>query len=245
MSRMIDLIRQSQAPANVMRAASKGALNLPAGEMIEILVYLTTNPLFAEQAKMTLAGWDEASSIAACQDANTPRAVLDYFVSPDNHRPKLIPALLDNPAVPEAALMEMAQTASRELVDSMLASARVQKSPHILHSLGTNIHLTPEEGDRLKAVLQARKGRRNTSWSMPPRSPPRRARPSSWWAARCTTRTAWPPLPLCRSRPRPSLHPPPRPRPCRLPPWMRRRSRCARPKPAPASVSPPCRRSRA
>ncbi|HYX69665.1 MAG TPA: hypothetical protein VE825_11070 [Terriglobales bacterium] len=152
---MIDLIRQSQAPANVMRAASKGALNLPAGEMIEILVYLTTNPLFAEQAKMTLAGWDEASSIAACQDANTPRAVLDYFVSPDNHRPKLIPALLDNPAVPEAALMEMAQTASRELVDSMLASARVQKSPHILHSLGTNIHLTPEEGDRLKAVLQA------------------------------------------------------------------------------------------
>jgi len=152
---MIDMIRQSAAPVNVMRAASKGALSLPPAEMIEILVYLTTNPLFAEQAKMTLAGWDEASSIAACRDPQTPRAVLDYFVSPDNHRPKLIPALLDNPTVPEAALMEMAQTASRELVDMMLASARVQKSPHILHSLGSNVHLTPEESAKLHAELQA------------------------------------------------------------------------------------------
>jgi hypothetical protein len=153
--RMIDMIRQSAAPVNVMRAASKGALSLPPEEMIEILVYLTTNPIFAEQARMTLAGWDEASSIAACRDPNTPRQVLDYFVSPDNRRPKLVPALLDNPTVTEAALMEMAQTASRELVDMMLASARVQKSPHVLHSLGTNVHLTPEEGAQLKAALAA------------------------------------------------------------------------------------------
>ncbi|HXZ28824.1 MAG TPA: hypothetical protein VEG08_12600 [Terriglobales bacterium] len=155
MARMIDLIRQSQAPANVMRAASKGALSVPPAEMIEILVYLTTHPLFAEQARMTLAGWDEASSLAACRDPQSPREVLDYFAAPANRRPRLMPALLENAAVPEAALMEMAQTASRELVDMMLASARVQKSPHILHALGTNIHLTPEEAAQLKAALAA------------------------------------------------------------------------------------------
>ena len=153
MSRMIDLIRQSQAPANVMRAASKGALSLPPSEMIEILVFLTTNPLFAEQAKMTLAGWDEASSIAACGDPNTPREVLDYFLKPDNRRPKLMPALLDNPSSPENVLMDMAQTASRELVDMMLASTRVKQSSHLLLALSTNIHLTPEEGEQLKAAL--------------------------------------------------------------------------------------------
>ena len=153
MSRMIDLIRQSQAPANMMRAASKGALSLPPAEMIEILVYLTTNPLFAESARMTLAGWDEASSIAACRDPNSPREVLDYFLAPDNRRPKLMPALLDNPSSPESALIDIAQTASRELVDMMLASARVKQSSHLLHALSTNIHLTPEEGELLKATL--------------------------------------------------------------------------------------------
>lgn len=154
MSRMIDLIRHSQAPANVMRAASKGALSLPAGEMIEILVYLTTNPIFAEQAKMTLAGWDEASSIAACKDPQTPREVLEYFLRPENRRPPLMPALLENPTSPEAALLDMSQTASRELLDTMLASERVKKSAHVLHALGTNVHLTPEEGELLKAALQ-------------------------------------------------------------------------------------------
>ena len=155
MSRMIDLIRQSAVPANVMRAASKGALSLPAAEMIEILVYLTTNPIFAEQAKMTLAGWDEASSIAACADPNTPREVLEYFVAPANRRPRLVPALLENPSVPEAALLDTAQTASRELVEMMLASARVRKSSHLLHALGTNVHLTPEESAELNAARLA------------------------------------------------------------------------------------------
>ena len=60
MPRMIELMRQSSVPANVMRSAARGALALPPPEMIEILVFLTTNSLFAEQAKMTLAGWDEA-----------------------------------------------------------------------------------------------------------------------------------------------------------------------------------------
>lgn len=153
MSRMIDLIRQSAAPANVMRAASKGALSLPPVEMIEILVYLTSNPVFAEDAKMTLAGWDEASSIAACRDPNAPHEVLDYFLAPQNRRPKLMPALLENPSSPEAALMDMAQTASRELVEMMLGSERVKKSSHLLHALGTNVHLTPEESEQLKAAL--------------------------------------------------------------------------------------------
>src|SRR5512135_839828 len=135
MPRMIELMRQSAVPANVMRSAARGALALPPPEMIEILVYLTTNPVFAEQAKMTLAGWDEASSLLVASDPSTPKAVLEYLVAPQNRRPRLIPTLLENTAVEEAHLLDMAQTESRELVDMLLASERVRKSSHVLHAL--------------------------------------------------------------------------------------------------------------
>jgi hypothetical protein len=153
MARMIELIKQSAVPANVMRSAAKGALALSAAEMVEILVVLTANPVFAEQAKMTLAGWDEKASIAICSDPATPWEVLEYFIAPENRRPKLLPALLENPSVREARLVDLAQTPSREIVDMMLASPRVRCSKDVLHALATNHHLSREEYEQLKAAL--------------------------------------------------------------------------------------------
>ena len=153
MPRMIELIKQSAVPANMMRTAAKGALNVPADEMIEILVYLAGHAIFGEQAKMTLASWDEKSALAVASNPATPWEVLEYLVAPENRRPRLVPALLENPTVREVRLQEMAQTASRELVDLMLASLRVRKSKDILHALGTNAHLNEHEVAALKAAL--------------------------------------------------------------------------------------------
>ena len=154
MPRMIELMRQSAVPANVMRSAARGALALPPPEMIEILVYLTTNPVFAEQAKMTLAGWDEPSSLLVASDPSTPKEVLEYMVDPQNRRPRLIPTLLENPSVEEKYLLDMAQTESRELVNVLLTSGRVRKSSHVLHALATNPHLSPEESAKVRELLQ-------------------------------------------------------------------------------------------
>src|SRR3954467_15432776 len=153
MARMIDLIKQSAVPANVMRSAAKGALALSSAEMVEILIFLTGNPLFAEQAKMTLAGWDERASIAICSDPATNWEVLQYFCAAENRRPKLVPALLENSSVREATLQEMAQTPSREIVDMMLKSPRVRRSKDVLHALASNHHLSREEYAELKAAL--------------------------------------------------------------------------------------------
>jgi hypothetical protein len=155
MSRMIDLMRQAAVPSHIMRSAALGSLSLPPAEMIEILVYLTANPVFGKQARMTLAGWDEESSIAAAADPNTPREVLAYLVAPQNRRPKLVPALLENPSVEEPVLLEMAQADSRELVEMMLASARVRRSSNVLHALLSNPHLSPEEEQQARAALAA------------------------------------------------------------------------------------------
>ncbi len=154
MPRMIELMRQSAVPANVMRSAARGALALPPSEMIEILVHLTTNPVFAEQAKMTLAGWDEASSLLVAGDPSTPLEVLEYFIHSQNRRPKLMPTLIENTAIDEKHLLGLAQTESRELVDMLLASKRVLKSANVLHALATNPHLTPEELERVQQALK-------------------------------------------------------------------------------------------
>lgn len=153
MPKMIELIRQSAVPANVVRSAARGALTLPPGEMLEILVFLTASPIFGEQARMTLAGWDEAASISVAADPQTPWEVLSYMVTPENLRPRLLPALLENPSVREAAMLELAQKNSREIITTMLASNRVKRSDHLLHALLANPVLTDNESKQVSACL--------------------------------------------------------------------------------------------
>jgi len=154
---MFELIRQNAVPAAVMRSAAKGALSVSAAEMIEILVYLTRNPVFGQEAKMTLAAWDEASALAAVSGP-APQEVLDYFWSEQNRRPPLMPALIENPQVPVQELERAAPAASRELLDMMMASARVQASASVLRALIENPHLLPLEMERIKAALGAGEG---------------------------------------------------------------------------------------
>ena len=123
MPRMIDVIRSSGASANVMQTAARGALHVPPQEMIEILVYLATQTkIFAERARLTLAGWDEASSLAAASDPRTPKEVLAYMVAPGNLRPRpavrkgilgpghpCCPEVVNRPQLPFAAVFRRGQ----------------------------------------------------------------------------------------------------------------------------------------
>lgn len=155
MSRMIDLIRASAVPSNLMQSASKGSLSVPPREMIEILVYLAVhNKIFAPQAQITLASWDEAASRAAAGDSSAPKEVLNYLISPKNLRPVLLPALLANLSVSAESLVELAEGASREVVEVMLKSERVSGSPAILNALLTNPHLTGIQGESIRNLLQ-------------------------------------------------------------------------------------------
>lgn len=153
MARMLEMIRQSAVPANLMRSASRGALALPASEMLEILVYLTTHPMFGEQARMTLAGWDEQSAIEIASDPSTAPEILDYLVRPNNLRPNLLPALLENGSLPEQRLQELAQSVSPQLVALMLVNERVRKSANVLHALETNDNLEPAQLESIRELL--------------------------------------------------------------------------------------------
>jgi hypothetical protein len=155
MSRMIDLIRVSALPSNLMQSASKGSLSVPPQEMIEILVHLAVhNKIFGQQAQLTLAGWDEAASRAAASNPSTPKEVLNYLISPANLRPVLLPSLLANPSVSVDSLVDLASSAGREVVEALLKSERVSGSSVILHALLSNPHLSGIQGETIRNLLQ-------------------------------------------------------------------------------------------
>ena len=146
MARMIDLIRNSRLPSNLMQFAACGALSVPPGETIEILVHLALhNNLFGAQAGLTLAGWDEKASRAVAADPKTSPEVLGYFVSMENLRTCLLPALAENPSVSEESLDRLAMAGSRPIVEVLLKSARVMNSPRLLEALQSNPNLSPNE----------------------------------------------------------------------------------------------------
>jgi hypothetical protein len=146
MPRMLEMIRNSQVPSNLMQSAARGALSVPAEEMIEILVYLAVHhKLFGERARLTLAGWDDEASLAAAADPKTSAEVLGYFISPENLRPRLLPALAENSSVGEEALAALAVSGSRAVVEILLSSARVMNSVQLLRALQSNANLRPNE----------------------------------------------------------------------------------------------------
>ena len=154
MARKIDEIRASKLPSNMMQFAARGALSVPPAENIEILVYLARhNKVFGDLARMTLAGWDEKASLAAAADPQTPAEVLAYLISPDNLRPKLLPALLENPSVREEQLTKLALSAARELIEMMLQSQRIRGCKTTLDALKSNPYVKKEEGQEIARLL--------------------------------------------------------------------------------------------
>jgi hypothetical protein len=150
MAPILELIKKNAVPVNVMRSAARGALPLPPDETLEVLVYMAQHPLFGQDARMTLAGWDAQAALEVLSKDTAMPEVLLYYWQPENRRPVLMPALIENPAIPENLLMELADTASRETVKMLLASARARSSPGVLEALLGNVNLTPEEAQQLQ-----------------------------------------------------------------------------------------------
>ena len=154
MSRMLELVRSSALPSHQMMSAARGALPVPSEEMVEILVFLAEhNKIFSQQAKLTLANWDEASSKAVASNPKSPKEVLEYWLSSKNIRPTLFPFLIENPSVSFTKLAELAAALKEEWIDAMLASTRVRSSRAVLLELASNKELDPAQVAKVQELL--------------------------------------------------------------------------------------------
>jgi hypothetical protein len=153
MAPILELIRKNAVPVNVMRSAALGSLPISADETLEVLVYLTNNPLFGQDARMTLARWDAQSAMEVLGKETTAADVLLYFWQEQNRRPGLMPTLIENQAIPENLLMELAGSAPREIVTMLLASARARALPSVVEALSSNEYVTPAELESLRGSI--------------------------------------------------------------------------------------------
>ena len=154
MSRMLDLIRASALASHQLMSASRGALRVPATEMVEILVYLAEhNKIYGGTAKLTLAGWDQEVCKTIAADPATPKEVLNYWLVPANIRPVLFPILIENRSVLNSKLSELAGVLKGEFIDVMIASPRVRSSPQLLQELSSNHALSGAQAARVQALI--------------------------------------------------------------------------------------------
>ena len=154
MPRMLDLIRASALSSHQMMSASRGALHLPPVETLQILVYIAEhNKIYGEQARLSLAAWDEMTARAVAAEPDTPREILDYWLQPKNIRPSLFPVLVENPTVLMTTLSQLVTTLKGELLDVMIASPRVRGSQQLLQELSTNHFLTGAQSARVQALV--------------------------------------------------------------------------------------------
>ena len=159
MSRMIDLIRESAVPASIVQAAAKGELAIPETDLLEILIYLVRqDQTFGDQARATLAEWDQESIRSAAANMQTPSEVLEYLAAEENLQPALLMALLGNPSVPERALVRLAKSGPREAVLLLADNARVGASIEVLRALTFNPHLAGLQAEAVKQKLWIAEG---------------------------------------------------------------------------------------
>ncbi len=74
------------------------------------------------------------------------------FISPDNVRPRLLPALLENPSISEGQIVKLALSALRETIEVMLKSKRVHSMSGVIEALKSNPYLKPEEAAELRRL---------------------------------------------------------------------------------------------
>jgi hypothetical protein len=153
MAPILELIKKNAVPVNVMRSAALGSLPISSDETLEVLVYLTNNSLFGQDARMTLARWDAQSAMEVLRKETTAPEVLLYFWQEQNRRPGLMPTLIENQAIPENLLMELAGDGSREIVTMLLASARARALPSVVEALSANEYVTPAEAETLRSSM--------------------------------------------------------------------------------------------
>src|SRR5215831_8269873 len=102
---------------------------------------------------MTLARWDAQSAMEVLGKETTAADVLLYFWQEQNRRPGLMPTLIENQAIPENLLMELAGDGSREIVTMLLASARARALPSVVEALCTNEYVMPTEAEALRSSI--------------------------------------------------------------------------------------------
>jgi len=155
MARMVDLIREGNAPESILRRAARGGLSLPDNEAIEILVSLSLHRELGEEAAQTLDHWEETSLAGVAANPETPLEVLRHLLQHHAQRPALLAALCENSTLPLTELEALASRSGADVLQAMTRSSRVRNSSWLLDLIAANPASVPMRTQLAEGIAQA------------------------------------------------------------------------------------------
>jgi hypothetical protein len=143
---LVERFLNPSTPKRVRLSAARGAAPLPSGDLIDLLVSLTTDAEeeIAGAAKGTLSGFSEDDFVQEAGSEACRAEVLGWLASNSSFA-KVLEAVVQNANTPPAAIERLAAGAGGQLQESILDNkVRIIEHPEILASLKKNPALTPQ-----------------------------------------------------------------------------------------------------
>jgi hypothetical protein len=145
-------ILDGQAPEPLRRAAARGAVPVPLGELIRIQVHLA----LAGEAEISAAAAGSLREIEPSEvetvvtTTGCPLEVLDWFARHRNDDPEIVTAVFSNAETPEDALVAAAGSSREEVLDRIFDNQmRLLDSPGLVEALDGNPAVTGTARTRL------------------------------------------------------------------------------------------------
>lgn len=153
---VVQAIISGSAPANARMAAARGLLPLPQTDLLEALVFLSTdsNEAIAKAAQATLGEQQAGDLLNVARDSETAPTVLGYLASLRDAGPDLHEAVATHANTQDAAIALLASvTPHASLLELItLNQQRLIRAPEIIDAVLLNPARTPEAERRAKEV---------------------------------------------------------------------------------------------
>jgi hypothetical protein len=143
---LLQSLQSGKIPKKIRIMVAQGKAPIPQHEMLELLIALLNDldSEISDQAKQTIASWDEGDILAQLQSRNCEPCVLEHFGVPTNPD-RILRAIIANPRSPETVLAFLALTVSAHLLEAILDNrTRISNFPHILDNVRRNPSATLE-----------------------------------------------------------------------------------------------------
>ncbi len=153
---VVKAIVSGTAPRPAQIAAARGFLPLPQTDLLEILVALAAgaDAELAESAGATLASQDKSELESIVKSTEIAPPVLAYFAGRDDQPQQIHAAILANPKMPGAAIINFARrTASGELLELISLNQQLLiGTPQIIDAIIANPYRTAEAARRAAEI---------------------------------------------------------------------------------------------
>ncbi len=153
---VVKAILEGTAPRPAQLAASRGALPLPQGDLLEVLVglYEGTDAELKENARQTLASQDTVSVTETIRSTAVAPSVLGYFIDRDDLPSGIHETILANTSTPVAAIARFAGRSQNGALLELIAFNQqlLVQNRVILDALIANTNTTPEAKRRAEEI---------------------------------------------------------------------------------------------